>query len=168
MIEVKKYELLQIYCRQPATMDGINFWYKSVAQTILDISKDSILSIFTTGPNENSIGYDVGRVQHAGKFNSTRYLVTALDNPTIDDIKIIVGTDEFYLGFIILVLGAISERDIQNLIIMGENNLVQAGVECFRMDTDGASFYWYNPKSSEAATQILKKLATTLSTYLSV
>ncbi|MDJ1486338.1 hypothetical protein QNI16_38015 [Cytophagaceae bacterium YF14B1] len=75
----------------------------------------------------------------------------------------IVETDEFYLGFILLLVGTLNEEHIQQIIIHQDKELVKAGVECFKMDSDGMCFYWYNPASIEKATKLFEQLGKKLS-----
>jgi hypothetical protein len=156
-IKIKKYCVLQTYFpKDEMNSENWSFWIANISKIIFEQKQLRGLYILTLGQNEsNSIGFDIGAVWKVGKFNSVKYLVTDLSTASIEDITLMIDTDEFYLGSIILLLEKPSEDEIKKIIILWNRDLINSGVEFFKMDSDGNCFYWYNPKYVNEAEKIL-------------
>jgi hypothetical protein len=157
-IEFKKSHVLEIYFpKHEMNPQKWNFWVDSVSKIIFEQKQSKNLYILTLGPNKsNSIGFDIGEIWKEDKFNSVKYLLTDLSKTSFSDITQLVDTDEFYLGSIILLLNQPSEEEIKKIIIHWNRDLINSGVEFFKMDTDGCCFYWYNPKFVDEAESLLR------------
>ena len=61
----------------------------------------------------------------------------------------IVEDESFYLGHLLIIIGTFSRSKTSNISNMWEN-LLETGIEYFKMGNDGESFYWCNPQINSA------------------
>ena len=158
-IKETEYRILERYY----PLDNMNkqfweFWEHAISQIIFDQKQICEIFLFTKEPDKKrSIGYDIGKVWREGIFSSVQYLITDLSEASLDDIRMLVDTDEFYLGFTLLLLNRPSESGIELLNVLSDESVVFSGVEFFKMGLDGCAFYWYNPASMTFAKERLRK-----------
>lgn len=143
MIEISKHEALEIRFNEKhsATLD-FNGWLEKVSVFLFDIAQVMPLSLFSINPDKKRcIGYDIGKVVEEDKRHGYRYVLTSLDGIDYNTYKTVVESDEFYLGFVILVAGTVDDQVIDNLILNYKNTFFLSKTSLFRMDTDGYCFY---------------------------
>lgn len=141
-------------------MGQLKQWQQTVARLINEVARNSKTSLFTLNPDKaRSIGYDLGNHQEEGKFNGVRYLTSEFGDNLAASIDELLECDEFYLGHIILVVGSLTVEMTQSLIICWDRNIAIAGVELFRMGSDGLCVYWHNPASPDDAQHMIECLS---------
>ena len=147
--------------KNEVNQESWNFWITNISKLVFEKKQSSHLYILTLGQNKsNSIGFDIGEVWKEDKFNSVKYLVTDLSKASFADIVLLVDTDEFYLGSIILLLKQPTDDDIKKLIVLWNNDLAKSDMEFLKMDSDGNCFYWYNPELVDEAEKLLRNTFT--------
>jgi hypothetical protein len=126
------------------TKDVYDIWYESISNFIYECIKNEEISFLSHYPPDKSIGDD---------FCSNNLKIKTYDNTfyyyfsnclTIDNIKLLIKDEEFYLGNIILIKGSCNKDSAYLLALYWEKELIISGKEIFRMGDDGYSFYCYN------------------------
>jgi len=125
-------------------------------QSFDEIWKQKIFSIIFTRLKENEIAFlsryklkDSIGANFSQEYEQIRtyqniyyyYYRSKIDNKGLE---LLIDDEEFYLGNIILLINS-NKNDILKYAISWEDELIFAGVEIFKMDSDGLYFYWYNP-----------------------
>lgn len=160
MATVTRYNILELCSIQPDSMGQLQRWHQTVARLLTEAVGSSTVSLFTLNPDKaRSIGYDLGNDQEEGKFNAVKYLVSDLGNDLAASVGALLEADEFYLGRLVLVMGSLTTEMIQSLIICWDGDLALAGVELFKMGSDGLCIYWYNPSSPDEAQYMITRLS---------
>ena len=85
-------------------------------------------------------------------------MVTQLSAPGLaQELQELVASDEFSLGQVVVTRGELTTDRLESVLIGWEHNLVIAGVELFRMGSDGSCLYWYNPSDPVAALSLIER-----------
>ncbi len=159
MVHLKEYLLLEACLPNAPDLERLGEWRQRIANVMFRAAAGSPLTLFTVGQKKPySLGYEMG-VYEEGKFNGHKYLVTTIEKVTTEQLDLLVASDEFYLGLIVLAIGRLSQSDVENMVLCWQKDIVQSGVEFFRMDSDGLCFYWYNPKHPEEAKRYFAEMS---------
>ena len=140
-------------------MPALARWDRQVVRLLVDVLGTQTVSLLTVRPDKGrSIGYDVGSQQQQGKSNGLSYLITQLSAPELArELQEVVASDDFNLGQVVLTRGELTTDRLESVLIGWECNLVIAGVELFRMGSDGSCLYWYNPSDPVAALSLIER-----------
>ena len=140
-------------------MPALASWDRLVVRFLVDALRTQTVSLLTVRPDKGrSIGYDLGSKQQQGKSNGLPYLVTQLSAPGLaQELQELVASDEFSLGQVVVTRGELTTDRLESVLIGWEHNLVIAGVELFRMGSDGSCLYWYNPSDPVAALSLIER-----------
>jgi|GEM_PF-6655385 len=158
VFDISEYSVLEIICSSELEGEVWNNWVKKLAEMLTSVTIDSPIYFFTMGVDKkkSSIIHEMGDVSR-GSFNSKPYLICYSEKLSFKMACEVIESDEFYLGRMILIKGTLNEKELQWLIIHWENELVRAGIECFKMDNDGSCINWYNPSSMKNAKGMVEK-----------
>ena len=127
-----------------------DFKYNCIANFIYNQIENKNCFLFEMMPTKHSIIYDVTSSYKEVVINTKKCLFTIDLDLNRDEIYDIIKEQEFYLGNLIIICSQVSEKTLKNIANLWNSGLYKTGLEIFKMDSDGLSFYWYNPKDSFA------------------
>ena len=105
--------------------------------------------LFEMKPTKTSILYDIDPESEYHSINSRKVIYTKNLNLSKKVISMIVEDESFYLGHLLIIIETFSKSKISNISNMWED-LLETGIEYFKMGNDGESFYWCNPQINSA------------------
>lgn len=82
--------------------------------------------------------------QVLSNINNKIYEYTTICNVSEDVINLIVNSEEFYLGYVCLVIGTLNKSEIENIIIQNNKDLYLTGKQIIKMGFDGNYLYLIN------------------------
>ncbi|MCJ1805876.1 hypothetical protein MRP92_02995 [Flavobacterium covae] len=150
MVEFNKYIVLNADFSNRYGVEYTDLKYDVISSFISSQIEDSKCSLFEMKPTKNSIIYDITSSYKEAKINSKNCLFTNSINLSKTDIRNIVGEEDFYLGHLLIIISELNEEKVIDLVNLWGDDLLKTGLEFFKMDSDGLSFYWYNPTDSLA------------------
>ena len=149
MLVYKKYEILNLDFIDESEL----FFSDSKSKYISDFMSHQIqgkpVFLFEMNPTKTSVLYDIDTECVYHTINSRKVIYTNNINLNKEIILKIVEDESFYLGHLLFVIGLLKEDKVINISNMWEN-LLETGLEYFRMGNDGESFYWCNPQDLAA------------------
>ncbi|HFG0566806.1 hypothetical protein LIS90_13380 [Flavobacterium psychrophilum] len=125
-------------------------WYENVSKFMYSCLENEEVSFLGYYPPDKSIGDDFCPNNYKIKTYSNTFYYYHSAYLSNDNVSLLVKDDEFNLGNIIVIKGSYDKDVIYLLSLCWEKELITANKEIFKMDSDGLSFYWYNPKSNLA------------------
>lgn len=150
MIILNKYVILNVDFSNKYDHEYNNLKYNTIATFIFNQVENYKCFLFEMKPTKNSIIYDITSLHQEIRINSKSCLYTDDINLSKKDIRNIVEDEGFYLGHLIIVLDKPNEKNIVDLVNLWNEGIYKTGLEFFKMDSDGLSFYWYNPTNNKA------------------
>lgn len=150
MMIFNKYIVLNIDFPNRYSTEYDNLKYDAIASFIYSQMEDGKCSLFEMEPTKNSIIYDITSLYKETKINSKNCLYTNGINLSKVDIRNLVEESDFYLGHLLIIISELNEEKIIDLVNLWNDEVYKTGLEFFKMDSDGLSFYWYNPINSLA------------------
>jgi hypothetical protein len=149
-MDFNKYTVLNVDFSSESNIEYENLKYNSIADFIYTQIANKNYFLFEMMPTKHSIIYDITPMYKETKINEKKSLYTSNVQLEKEDIYNIVKEEEFYLGHLIIIVSDVKERDIVDIANLWSNEIYKTGLEIFKMDSDGLSFYWYNPKNNLA------------------
>lgn len=150
MVSFNKYTVLNIDFSNNYSIEYDTLKYDAVANFIYSQIENHKCFLFEMKPTTNSIIYDITTLHKEAKINSKVCLYTDNINLSKVDIRKIVEEGDFYLGHLLIVISELKEEKIVDLVNLWNDGIYKTGLEFFKIDSDGLSFYWYNPSSNLA------------------
>lgn len=149
-MDFNKYSVLNADFSNNYNLEYEKLKYSFITNFIYTHIQNKKCFLFEMMPKNNSILYEVTSSNKEIKINGKKCLYTSNINLSKEDICKIINEEEFYLGHLLIVINEISENNLFNIANLWSNEIFKTGLEFFKMDSDGLSFYWYNPKDNFA------------------
>ncbi len=148
-IDHKKHAVVEITLSE-YEVNELSEWDKLKKECIIKIIKGRDYCLYTNGYSKSSILNDFGALKK-GSINGNKY--SYLQMSEMPDITALVEDADFYLGQIFILLGKLSQIEIENF-----NHYLNYGLagnkyttaEFVYMEEDGKTLYWVNPKDPES------------------
>jgi hypothetical protein len=147
MVNFNKHIVLNVDFIDKYSIEYDNLKYDTIVSFIFNQIDDGKCFLFEMKPTKNSIIYDITSSYKEEKINSKNCLYTDCINLSKDDIRNIVKEEDFYLGHLLIIISVLNKEKILDLVNLWSDGVYKTGLEFFKMDSDGLSFYWYNPTS---------------------
>lgn len=142
-IEIKsKDDYIMLSLSKASNTDDLGKWTE-ILQDVLKYSfEGSMIYLFTLSPQKYSLGYELGSYKEF-KIGDEKVLINYLEQCTEDQIAEVANSEEFSRG--LLKIGLSNERKLFNNLnfINGDYSVLKD--ELITCESDGYSFYWYNP-----------------------
>lgn len=149
-INLSKNTLYNVSIPIKKSIEYYEKWYKNVSEFMYSCLENEEVSFLSFDSPDKSIGSDFCTNNYKIKtYNNTFYYYHSA-YLSDENINLLVNDSEFNLGNIIVIKGSYDKDIIHSLSLCWEKELIIANKEIFKMDSDGLSFYWYNPKSNLA------------------
>ena len=149
MIVYKKYQILSLNSINEFDTAILYSKLKYIPDFIFRQVQEKAVFLFEMSPTRTSILYDIDPESEYHTINSKKVIYTKNLNLSKKLISMIVEDESFYLGHLLIIIGTFSRNKISNISNMWED-LLETGIEYFRMGNDGESFYWCNPQINSA------------------
>lgn len=149
-MDFNKYIILNTDFSGEYSIEYENLKYNFITDFICNQIGNKNCFLFEMMPTKHSIIYDITSSHKEAKINAKKCLYTSNINLKKEDIYNIIKEEEFYLGHLLIIISEIKEKDLIDIANLWSNGIYKTGLEIFKMDSDGLSFYWYNPKSDLA------------------
>ncbi len=149
MLVYKKYEILNLDFVGESKLPILDSKYKYISDFMFRQIQGKFVFLFEMNPTKTSVLYDIDTECVYHTINSRKVIYTNNINLNKEIILKIVEDESFYLGHLLFVIGLLKEDKVINISNMWEN-LLETGLEYFRMGNDGESFYWCNPQDLSA------------------
>lgn len=149
MIVYKKYQILSLNSINEFDTAILYSKLKYISDFIIRQVQGKSVFLFEMKPTKTSILYDIDPESEYHTINSRKVIYTKNLNLSKKVISMIVEDESFYLGHLLIIIGTFSRSKISIISNMWEN-LLETGIEYFKMGNDGESFYWCNPQINSA------------------
>ena len=149
MIVYKKYQILSLNSINEFDTAILYSKLKYISDFIFRQVQEKVVFLFEMSPTKTSILYDIDPESEYHTINSRKVIYTKNLNLSKKVISMIVEDESFYLGHLLIIIGTFSRSKISNISNMWED-LLETGIEYFKMGNDGESFYWCNPQINSA------------------
>ena len=146
MIVYKKYQILSLNFINEFDTAILYSKLKYISDFIFRQVQGKAVFLFEMSPTKTSILYDIDPESEYHTINSRKVIYTKYLNLSKKVISMIVEDESFYLGHLLIIIGTFSRNNISNMW----ENLLETGIEYFKMGNDGESFYWCNPQINSA------------------
>ena len=146
MIVYKKYQILSLNSINEFDTAILYSKLKYISDFIFRQVQGKAVFLFEMSPTKTSILYDIDPESEYHTINSRKVIYTKYLNLSKKVISMIVEDESFYLGHLLIIIGTFSRNNISNMW----ENLLETGIEYFKMGNDGESFYWCNPQINSA------------------
>ena len=149
MLVYKKYQILSLNFINELGSAILYSKFKYISDFIFRQLQERSVFLFEMSPTKTSILYDIAPESEYHTINSKKVIYTKNLNLSKKIISMIVEDESFYLGHLLIIIGTFSRSKISDISNMWED-LLETGIEYFKMGTDGDSFYWCNPQINSA------------------
>lgn len=146
MLEYKRYQILNLNFMNELDTVILDSKLKYISDFIFRQVQGKAVFLFEMSPTKTSILYDIDPESEYHTINSRKVIYTKYLNLSKKVISMIVEDESFYLGHLLIIIGTFSRNNISNMW----ENLLETGIEYFKMGNDGESFYWCNPQINSA------------------
>ena len=149
MLVYKKYQILSLNFIDELDTEILYSRFKYISDFIFRQVQGKSVFLFEMKPTKTSILYDIDPENEYHSINSRKVIYTKNLNISKKVISMIVEDESFYLGHLLIIIGTFSRSKISIISNMWED-LLETGIEYFKMGNDGESFYWCNPQINSA------------------
>ena len=149
MLEYNRYQILNLNFINELDTEFLDSKLKYISDFIFRQVQGKSVFLFEMKPTKTSILYDIDPESEYHTINSRKVIYTKNLNLSKKVISMIVEDESFYLGHLLIIIGTFSRSKTSNISNMWEN-LLETGIEYFKMGNDGESFYWCNPQINSA------------------
>ena len=146
MLEYNRYQILNLNFINELDIVTLDSKLKYISDFIFRQVQGKSVFLFEMKPTKTSILYDIDPESEYHTINSRKVIYTKNLNLSKKVISMIVEDESFYLGHLLIIIGTFSRNNISNMW----ENLLETGIEYFKMGNDGESFYWCNPQINSA------------------
>ena len=149
MLVYKKYQILSLNFINKLGSAILYSKFKYISDFIFRQVQERSVFLFEMTPTKTSILYDIAPESEYHTINSKKVIYTKNLNLSNKIISMIVEDESFYLGHLLIIIGTFSRSKISDISNMWED-LLETGIEYFKMGNDGESFYWCNSQKKTA------------------
>ena len=149
MLEYKRYQILNLNFINELDTVTLDSKFKYISDFIFRQVQERSVFLFEMSPTKTSILYDIDSESEYHTINSKKVIYTKNLNLNKKIISMIVEDESFYLGHLLIIIGTFSRSKISDISNMWED-LLETGIEYFKMGNDGDSFYWCNSQINSA------------------
>ena len=149
MLEYNRYQILNLNFINELDTVTLDSKFKYISDFIFRQVQGKSVFLFEMKSTKTSILYDIDPESEYHTINSKKVIYTKNLNLSKKKISMIVEDESFYLGHLLLIIGTFSRSKISDISNMWED-LLETGVEYFKMGNDGESFYWCNSQKESA------------------
>ncbi|MBW4755899.1 hypothetical protein KZO77_12875 [Prevotella melaninogenica] len=149
MLVYRKYQMLSLNFINEFDTAILYSKFKYISDFIFRQVQERSVFLFEMSPTKTSILYDIAPESEYHTINSKKVIYTKNLNLSKKIISMIVEDESFYLGHLLIIIGTFSRSKISDISNMWED-LLETGIEYFKMGNDGESFYWCNPQINSA------------------
>ena len=146
MLEYNRYQILNLNFINELDIVTLDSKLKYISDFIFRQVQGKSVFLFEMKPTKTSILYDIDPESKYHSINLRKIIYTKNLNLSKKVISMIVEDESFYLGHLLIIIGTFSRNNISNMW----ENLLETGIEYFKMGNDGESFYWCNPQINSA------------------
>ena len=146
MLEYKRYQILNLNFINELDTEILDSKFKYISDFIFRQVQGKSVFLFEMKPTKTSILYDIDPESEYHTINSRKVIYTKNLNLSKKVISMIVEDESFYLGHLLITFSRSKISIISNMW----ENLLETGIEYFKMGNDGESFYWCNPQINSA------------------